>query len=119
MFSFLRPRPTPGCPPVEKIASEVAAGTMVLIDVREMNELRLTGKARGALHIPMAELAARCTPGATGAALAPGKPVVLYCASGARSGTAAGMLRRLGYDPVWNLGGLSDWQRGGGAIERV
>lgn len=119
MFSFLRPRPTAGCPTVAEIARETAAGRMVLIDVRELNELRLTGKAKGALHIPMGELARRCTPGAAAADIAPGKPVVLYCASGGRSAGAAGMLRRLGYDPVWNLGGLNDWQRGGGTVERV
>lgn len=119
MFSFLRPRPTPGCPSVSEIAREVAAGRMVLIDVRELNELRLTGKARGALHIPMAELAGHCTPGAVAATVTPEKPVVLYCASGARSGNAVTMLRRMGYEQVWNLGGLSDWQRGGGTVERV
>lgn len=118
MFPFLRPRPAKPAPPVAEIAAAVARGEMYLVDVREAAELRATGKARGALHLPMAVLALKADPQAPDALLKPGKPVVLYCASGARSGMAARMLEKMGYAPVWNLGGLADWARGGGAVER-
>jgi phage shock protein E len=36
------------------------------------------------------------------------KPIVLYCASGARSAYAAKLLRSAGYTDVTNAGGLSD-----------
>lgn len=35
------------------------------------------------------------------------EPVLLYCRSGHRSGLAADVLRRLGYQAVINLGGLT------------
>jgi rhodanese-related sulfurtransferase len=36
------------------------------------------------------------------------RPVVLYCASGARSGMAARMLKQAGFAKVVNAGGLDD-----------
>ena len=119
MFSFLRPSGGPACPSVPDIAAAVANGEMILIDVREQAEVRASGLAAGAMHIPMAILHLRADPQAPDASLRPGKPVVLYCASGARSGMAARMLRQMGYDPVWNLGGLHDWIAGGGTVKRA
>ena len=37
-----------------------------------------------------------------------GKPVIVYCASGARSAYAAKLLRAAGYTDVVNAGGLDD-----------
>lgn len=37
----------------------------------------------------------------------------LYCRSGARSGTAARMMRKMGFTKVYNIGGLSDLARAG------
>lgn len=119
MFNFLRPRATAAVPSVDEIARAVAAGEMHLLDVREVAELRQTGKARGALHIPVSLVAVRADPQAPDAALVPGKPVAVYCASGGRSGMAAQVLHRLGYDPVWNIGGLGDWVRAGGQVDKV
>ncbi|PTE13772.1 rhodanese-like domain-containing protein [Pseudogemmobacter blasticus] len=119
MFSFLRPNAGPACPPVAEIAAAVARGEMVLVDVRETAELRGSGKAKGALHVPLGLLALKADPQAPDAVMAPGKPVVLYCASGGRSGMAAQTLRRMGYDPVWNLGGFGDWVAGGGQVDRA
>lgn len=36
-------------------------------------------------------------------------PVFLYCYSGSRSGRAAGLLRRMGYTNVQNIGGIAAW----------
>ena len=44
--------------------------------------------------------------------------IAVYCASGGRSHGAVQMLRKLGYDDVHNIGGLSHWAQAGGAIER-
>ena len=118
MFSFLRPSSGPACPPVAEIAAAVARGEMLLIDVRDPGEVRASGLAAGAVNIPLSILHLKADPTAPDAALAPGKPVVLYCASGARSGMAARMLRQMGYDPVWNLGGLQDWIAAGGPVQR-
>lgn len=119
MFNFLRPKAQPPCPPLAKIMAGVAEGRIALVDVREMAELRASGKACGAVVIPLGVLALKADPKAPDAALAPGRPVAVYCASGGRSGRAAQVLRQMGYETVWNIGGLGDWQAGGGQVERA
>ena len=42
--------------------------------------------------------------------------MALYCASGARSGMAAGQMLQMGYREVYNLGGIAHWRAGGGAV---
>ena len=119
MFNFLRPAATgPAMPSVAEISAAVDRGEILLVDVREPAELRASGKARGAVNIPLGVLALKADPKAPDAMLKPGKPVVLYCASGGRSGMGAQVLQRLGYAPVWNIGGLGDWHAGGGQVER-
>ena len=41
------------------------------------------------------------------------KPVVLYCRSGNRSASAAGMLQRAGYTEIYDLGGIGAWAQAG------
>ena len=119
MFSFLKPTG----PRVEAIApadavAKVASGELVLIDVREGMELRASGKAKGALHVPLMVLASKADPRHPEhlKALSPDQAVALYCASGARSQMAGQMLLRLGYAKVYNLGSLREWHAGGGAV---
>jgi phage shock protein E len=84
--------------PASSVAAKLAAGATV-IDVRSPDEFR-RGAWPGAVNIPLASLASRV------AELPRDRPVVLYCASGARSGAAAGLLRRAGFADVVNAGGL-------------
>lgn len=116
MFSFLRSKPTDARPTVADVAAKVAAGQMVLIDVREIAEVRASGRADGALVIPLSLLPLKADPHKPGVEVPQGVPVAVYCASGARSGSAAQLLERLGYGPVVNLGGLRDWAAGGGRV---
>ncbi|PIV73169.1 MAG: sulfurtransferase [Rhodobacteraceae bacterium CG17_big_fil_post_rev_8_21_14_2_50_65_11] len=99
---------------------DAATGAITVIDVRDGAELRATGRAKGALHVPLATLRMKADPASPEQlpAFRSGKPVVLYCASGARSQMAARMLRQMGLEEVYNLGGLADWQRAGGHIAR-
>ncbi len=122
MMNFLRP----SGPRVAQIsASEAVAlaakGALTVIDVRELAELKASGKAKGALHVPLSLIAVKCDPSAPDLpkGMAVDKPVAVYCASGGRSGMAAGTLLKLGYQTVYNLGGLSDWISAGGAAEKV
>jgi rhodanese-related sulfurtransferase len=47
------------------------------------------------------------------------KPVIVYCASGNRSATAAATLRKHGFSKVVNLsGGFSAWQQAGLPVQR-
>lgn len=119
MFSFLRPGARPAPPSVPELAARLARGEIYLLDVREPAEVRSTGKAKGALALPLGILALKADPAAPDAALRPDRPVAIYCASGGRSGMAAQMLQRLGYGEVWNIGGLGDWVAGGGQIEKA
>jgi rhodanese-related sulfurtransferase len=106
-------------PTLAEIATKVARGEMLLLDVREAAELAASGKARGALHIPLGVLPLKADPQAPDAFIRPGKPVAIYCAAGGRAGRAAEMLQSMGYGPVWNLGGLGDWVASGGQLERA
>ena len=115
MFSLFRSSTTTR-PRVADIAAEVAKGTMLLIDVRELAEAKASGVAQGARVIPLSLLPLRADPRQPGCELPQGLPVAVYCASGGRSGMAADALARLGYGPVTNLGGLRDWAAGGGSV---
>ncbi|MFT6452212.1 MAG: rhodanese-related sulfurtransferase [Halocynthiibacter sp.] len=122
MLNFINPRAGAGVMHMDaqKAISEAAKGLIVLIDVRDGNEVKASGKAAGALHLPLASFQMRANPSSPECepALKSGKPLVLYCASGARSNAAGQMLLKMGYEDVRNLGGLRDWAVAGGAIER-
>ncbi|MFV0514861.1 MAG: rhodanese-like domain-containing protein [Jhaorihella sp.] len=95
-------------------------GTVTVIDVREHAEIAASGKARGAVHIPLTRLQHMADPRHPDYvdALKPEGRIALYCASGARSGSAQRMLRQMGYEDAHNIGGLGHWVRAGGQIER-
>jgi molybdopterin/thiamine biosynthesis adenylyltransferase/rhodanese-related sulfurtransferase len=81
----------------------------VLVDVRESEEWA-EGHIPGAVHVPRSWLESRIEQAAPDKA----KPVVLYCAAGARSAFAAKSLEELGYENVSSLaGGYTDWKRNG------
>ncbi|MCR8547255.1 rhodanese-like domain-containing protein [Salipiger sp. P9] len=119
MFAFLTGNRAADMSAAEAVEKS-RAGEIVVIDIRDGMELKATGKAKGALHVPMAAFKMRCDPSSPECLpeLKSGKPIAVYCASGARSGMAKGMLKRFGYEDVHNIGGLAHWQRAGGAIER-
>ncbi|MBD3763897.1 MAG: sulfurtransferase [Rhodobacterales bacterium] len=121
MFNLFRSATTG--PRVQRLAGPeavrlAAEGALTLVDVRDIAELRSTGRAAGALHVPLMRLSAKADPRHPEhlPALDPEKPVALYCASGARSQMAAQMLLQLGYRTVYNLGGLHDWRAAGGQL---
>ncbi|HVW88154.1 MAG TPA: molybdopterin-synthase adenylyltransferase MoeB [Gaiellaceae bacterium] len=79
------------------------------VDVREADEWQ-EGHLPGAVHIPRGFLESRIE------TAVPDKshPVVVYCASAARSAFAAKALQGLGYENVHSLaGGFTDWKRNG------
>lgn len=90
-------------------ALEAVRAGATLLDVREGGEWK-SGHAPGAIHIPIADIdkAPR--------RLRQGRPVVVMCASGMRSRTAAKHLRSLGWDAASLSGGIGAWQRAGGEI---
>jgi phage shock protein E len=80
----------------------------LLLDVRTGLEFG-TGSIAGAKNIPYDEVPDRVD---EILALQGGdkhKPIVLFCRSGGRAGTAKDSLVAAGFDQVTNLGGVSDW----------
>ncbi|MEC7761939.1 MAG: rhodanese-like domain-containing protein [Pseudomonadota bacterium] len=99
---------------------KAAAGEITLVDVRDHNELAMSGKAEGAVHIPLAVIRMQADPRSPDfhPELDLSKPVAVYCASGARSSMAAQVFEGFGFD-VSNIGGLGHWQMAGGKIVRA
>jgi rhodanese-related sulfurtransferase len=84
--------------PADTIAAKLRSGATV-VDVRSEAEFR-GGAYRGAINVPLPALS-------QGLSRIPrDRPVVVYCASGARSAMAARILRQAGYADVSNAGGL-------------
>ena len=83
------------------VKDKIAAGAR-LVDVRTPAEFK-DGSYPGAINIPISVLPVRMNE------LEPkDKPIVLYCASGARSGQGARILKSAGFTDVVNAGGLDD-----------
>lgn len=88
------------------VAKQLVEAGAHLLDVRSPGEFS-GGHIPGARNIPVHELGARV------AELGPDKerPVVVYCASGMRSASAASTLKRAGFARVEDLGGMMRWPR--------
>ncbi len=82
-----------------------------LVDVRTADEYK-SGYIPGAINISVQELSSKLTK------IPKDKPVVVYCRSGSRSSHAARTLLGAGYTEVYDLGGLSGWERQGGKLKR-
>lgn len=86
----------------------------LLVDVREDKEFS-AGHIPNARHIPLSALPARLKELETGKA----RPIVVNCRSGARSASACGILRKNGFEEVYNLrGGINAWQQAGLPLEK-
>lgn len=78
----------------------------LVLDVREDAEYK-QGHLANAVHIPLGQLNQRVKE----LDKYRGRNVVAYCRTGNRSNTAASLLRRQGFDTVFNLaGGIVAWQ---------
>ena len=88
----------------EGVAECRAVSGAVLLDVRTEQEYR-EGHIPGSRNIPLQNIG-----GAAAFLNGRDTPVFVYCHSGARSGQAAGALRRMGYTQVKNIGGIAAWK---------
>ncbi len=102
LFSACSSHARPGSDRVASAeAHTLVANGATLLDVRTPGEFS-SGHIDGALNISVDELEAHL------AEVPRGKPVVVYCQSGARAATATTLLRANGYD-ARSLGGISAW----------
>jgi rhodanese-related sulfurtransferase len=98
----------------------IAKGNTLVVDVRDGTEVAASGKVAGAVHVSRGMLEFRADPESPyhDKNFAKDKSVVVYCASGGRSALAGKVLKDLGYDQVYNLGGFKDWAESGGSVEK-
>ena len=90
----------------------------IILDVREGQELRESGKIKGAIHVPRGLLEFVFRP--EDHVEDPGKmKILVYCAAGARAALAAKTLMYIGYKDVFNLGGFKEWVENDGEIEVI
>ncbi|MEQ9694036.1 rhodanese-like domain-containing protein [Shimia sp. SDUM112013] len=118
MFFFKKPRAASGLSPADAVKG-AAEGRVTVVDVREHGEVAASGKAQGAVHVPLMRLRDMADPRHPDFhdAFKTDASIALYCASGGRSHSAETLLRQMGYDNVHNIGGLGHWVRAGGALE--
>jgi molybdopterin/thiamine biosynthesis adenylyltransferase/rhodanese-related sulfurtransferase len=96
---------------VEPAAVEPRLGEVIVLDVREPDEYE-QGAIPGAVHLPRGFLEFQVE----GKLPDKQRPVVIYCAGGARSALAAKTLQDLGYGEVESLvGGFNRWKDEGRA----
>ena len=100
----------------EQLRDELKDPKVVLVDIREAEELTQNGKIEGSVHAPRGMLEFYADP-----SLPYHKPefdeqkrIVLHCASGGRSALAAKTLKEMGYSNIAHLdGGLKAWKEKG------
>ncbi|HEX4884041.1 MAG TPA: rhodanese-like domain-containing protein [Casimicrobiaceae bacterium] len=86
----------------------------LLLDVRETKDYE-GGRIPNAVHVPLSQLESRA--GELGKYA--GRPVIAYCATGARSRTAGATLAKAGFKDVYNLnGGFRAWKDAGLPVEK-
>lgn len=96
-------RPRSAQPISGRDARALVASGALLLDVRTVEEFQEL-RVEGARNVPLHEL------GRSLASLPKDKPIVVYCAVGSRSASAAGLLASAGFD-VRNLGAMANWNQ--------
>lgn len=84
-------------------AHELVAAGARLVDVRSPGEFAGV-HLDGARNIPVGDIGRRAQELGD-----KGKPVIVYCASGARSAMAKRTLKSAGFSEVYNLGAMNNW----------
>lgn len=99
-------------------ARELVADGALLLDIRDAPELQNSGRAERSHHIPRGMLEFRADPNTQfhDPELQFERPIVLHCASGGRAALAGKLLKDMGYQQVYNMGGLEDWKQAGGPL---
>jgi len=102
LFGFLSGRADATARIASDRARSLVSDGAALLDVRTAAEFRL-GHIDGATNIPVGEIDRAKT------IIDTSTPVIVYCRSGARSARAAIRMKSLGYEAVFDLGGLGNW----------
>ena len=111
---------------IETIAAEDAVAlqgddNVVLIDIRDVRELKREGRVPGALHMPRGMLEFWVDPDSPyyRDVFGSGKKFVFFCAGGLRSALATQQLQKMGLQPVAHIGGgFGAWRDAGGSVDK-
>ncbi len=93
-------------PSVPEVPVSDVPADAVLLDVREDDEWA-AGRAPGAVHLPMTELAGRLDE------IPDGDPIYVICRSGNRSARVTAYLNAQGWESVNVSGGMGSWASAG------
>jgi rhodanese-related sulfurtransferase len=98
----------------------IAQGNTLIVDVRDALEVEKSGKIAGAVNVSRGLLEFRADPDSHShdKSFAKDKNVIVYCGSGGRAALSGKVLKDMGYERVYNLGGFKDWVESGGAVEK-
>jgi rhodanese-related sulfurtransferase len=102
----------------DQASDMIKKGDTLVVDVRDAPEVAASGRVAGAVNVSRGMLEFRADPESPyhDKNFDKGKTVILYCASGGRSALAGKVLKDMGYDKVYNVGGFKDWT---GAVEKT
>ena len=97
-----------------QVTQLINSANAALLDVRETKEYE-GGRLPNAIHIPLSQLDGR----AAELDRFKGRPVIAYCASGARARMAGAALAKHGFTDIYNLdGGVRAWKDAGLPLEK-
>ena len=94
----------------------------LIVDVRDIRELKKEGRIPGSLHVPRGFIEFWADPASPyhHQAFASGKKLLLHCALGWRSALAARSLQEMGVSNVAHIeGGFNGWKEAGGPVESL
>ena len=100
--------------------AEASSPDVVLVDLRDVRELKREGKIPGAFHCPRGLLEFWIDPASQyhNPIFAENKKFVFYCNLGWRSALAADIAQKMGLENVCHIdGGFEAWKAAGGAVE--
>ena len=93
---------------------------VVLVDIRDVRELKREGKVPGAIHAPRGMLEFWVDPDSPyfKDVFGEDKKFVFFCAAGWRSALATRAVQEMGLSPVAHIeGGFGAWKAAGGPVE--
>ena len=98
----------------------LAQGNTLIVDVRDALEVEKSGKIAGAVNVSRGLLEFHADPDSPShdKSFAKNKNLIVYCGSGGRAALSGKVLKDMGYERVYNLGGFKDWAESGGEVEK-
>ena len=88
---------------MEEVRADMQDDDVLLVDVREIDEFA-NGHIPDAINVPLSELEQSAEK-----VLPKDKILYVYCRSGQRSTTAVRQLKEMGFEDVFNVGGIINW----------